>query len=176
MPAKKYPGRDKSEPVDKHLLGVQSLIANKLYDADGNLVGKLEEIVLDVRTGCVRHVIVAMGGFLGLGRQRFAIPWSALQPDAQYCRAVVDVAQMRLTACRFPTTIRGCGARLRPTSRRPRFPRSVARSARRTDGPRHATGAWRGQAIQAVGRAARQCAGANVLAGTVSASRARRIA
>jgi hypothetical protein len=77
---------------------VQSLIANKLYDADGNLVGKLEEIVLDVRTGCVRHVIVAMGGFLGLGRQRFAIPWSALQPDAQYCRAVVDVAQMRLTA------------------------------------------------------------------------------
>jgi sporulation protein YlmC with PRC-barrel domain len=87
---------------DSHLLGVQSLLANKLYDADGNCVGRLEEIVLDVRTGCVRHAIVAMGGFLGIGRRRFAVPWSALQPDARYCRAVVDVAQMRLTAVPIP--------------------------------------------------------------------------
>ena len=84
--------------LDDHLLGVQSLVANKLYDADGNFVGKLEEIVLDVRTGCVRHVIVAIGGVLGIGRRRFAVPWSALQPDANYCRAVIDMAQMRLTA------------------------------------------------------------------------------
>jgi sporulation protein YlmC with PRC-barrel domain len=101
MPTKRDTGRGKSDPVgthDSHLLGVQSLVTNNLYDADGNRVGKLEEIVLDVRTGCVRHVIVATGGFLGLGRRRFAIPWSALRPDARYCRAVVDVAQMRLTA------------------------------------------------------------------------------
>jgi sporulation protein YlmC with PRC-barrel domain len=98
MPAKQYIRRGNPEPQDSHLLGVQSLVANNLYDAEGNLVGKLEEIVLDVRTGCVRHVIVATGGFLGLGRRRFAIPWSALQPDARYCRAIVDVAQMRLTA------------------------------------------------------------------------------
>jgi sporulation protein YlmC with PRC-barrel domain len=109
MPAKERSGehtdRGNSGSVghhDAHLLGVRSLVANKLYDADGNFVGKLEEIVLDVRTGCVRHVIVAMGGVLGLGRRRFAVPWSALQPDAQYCRAVVDVAQMRLTAVPVP--------------------------------------------------------------------------
>lgn len=97
--------RGKSKPVeiaDTHLLGVQSLVANKLYDGDGNLVGRLEEIVLDVRTGCVRHVVVAVGGFLGIGRQRFAVPWSALQPDARYCRAVLDLAQLRLTGVRIP--------------------------------------------------------------------------
>ena len=44
------------------LLGMKSLVANRLYDAQGNPVGKLEEIVLDVRTGCVRHVVVAVGG------------------------------------------------------------------------------------------------------------------
>jgi sporulation protein YlmC with PRC-barrel domain len=102
MPATQYIASRNPEPHDSHLLGAQSLVANKLYDADGNHVGKLEEIVLDVRTGCVRHVIVAMGGFLGLGRRRFAVPWSALQPDARYCRAVVDVAQMRLTAVPIP--------------------------------------------------------------------------
>jgi sporulation protein YlmC with PRC-barrel domain len=105
MLARKHGGRGKSTSIhspDTHLLGVQSLVANKLYDADGNFVGKLEEIVLDVRTGCVRHVIVAIGGFLGLGRRRLAVPWSALEPDAHYCRAVIDLAQMRLTAVRIP--------------------------------------------------------------------------
>jgi hypothetical protein len=50
----------------------------------------------------VRHVIVAVGGFMGLGRRRLAVPWSALEPDAHYCRAVIDIAQMRLTAVRIP--------------------------------------------------------------------------
>ena len=105
MLTRKQRGRDNAkgtERPDTHLLGAQSLIANKLYDTEGNYVGKLEEIVLDVRTGCVRHVIVAVGGFFGLGTRRLAVPWSALEPDADYCRAVVDVAQMRLTAVRIP--------------------------------------------------------------------------
>lgn len=82
----------------RHLLGVQSLVANRLYDADGNFVGKLEEVILDVRSGCVQHVVVAVGGIMGIGRRRLAVPWSALIPDADYRRCVIDVAQMRLTA------------------------------------------------------------------------------
>jgi hypothetical protein len=81
-----------------HLLGMQSLIANTLYDAEGNFVGKLEEVILDVRSGCVQHVVVAVGGIMGIGRRRLAVPWSALVPDADYRRCVIDVAQMRLTA------------------------------------------------------------------------------
>ena len=81
---------------------MKSLVANRLYDAEGNQVGKLEEIVLDVRTGCVRHVVVAVGGVLGIGRRRFAVPWSALTPDADYRRCKIDVAQMRLTAVPVP--------------------------------------------------------------------------
>ena len=95
-------GRPTTGSPETHLLGMQSLVSNKLYDVEGNFVGKLEEIVLDVRTGCVRHVIVAVGGFLGVGKKRFAVPWSALQPDANYCRAVIDLAQMRLTAVAIP--------------------------------------------------------------------------
>lgn len=105
MPARKQRSPGKPTSVDlpeSNLLGVQSLVANKLYDAEGKYVGRLEEIVLDIRTGCVRHVVVAVGGFMGVGRRRLAVPWSALEPDAHYCRAVIDVAQMRLTAVRIP--------------------------------------------------------------------------
>ena len=84
------------------LVGVKSLVANSVYDAEGNLVGKLEELVLDTRTGCVRHAVLAVGGILGIGRKRLAVPWSALNPDANYRRCVVDVPQMHLTAVRIP--------------------------------------------------------------------------
>lgn len=89
-------------PKDASLVGVGSLIANRVYDARGNLVGKLEEIVIDTRTGCVRHAVLAVGGILGIGRRRLAVPWSALNPDADYRRCVVDVTQMQLTAVRVP--------------------------------------------------------------------------
>ena len=87
---------------DASLMGVKSLVANSVYDAEGNLVGTLEEIVLDTRTGCVRHAVLAVGGVLGIGRKRLAVPWSALNPDAQFRRCVVDVTHMRFTAVPVP--------------------------------------------------------------------------
>ncbi len=103
MPARNGAGRTKGVHIPQgKLLGMKSLVANRLYDAEGNPVGKLEEIVLDVRTGCVRHVVVAVGGILGIGRRRLAVPWSALSPDADYRRCRIDVAQMRLTAVPVP--------------------------------------------------------------------------
>ena len=84
------------------LVGVKSLVENSVYDARGNRVGKLEELVIDTRTGCVRHAVLAVGGILGIGRRRFAVPWSALNPDANYRRCVVDLTQMQLTAVRVP--------------------------------------------------------------------------
>ena len=84
------------------LLGATSLVANRVYDAEGKLVGKLEEIVIDTRTGCVRHAVLTVGGILGLGRRRLAVPWSALTPDANYRRCVVDLTQMQLMAVQVP--------------------------------------------------------------------------
>ncbi len=83
-------------PTDACLLGVQSLIANRVYGSDGDFVGRLEEIVIDTRTGCVRHAVLSVGGILGIGRKRLAVPWFALKPDAQYCRCVIDLTQMHL--------------------------------------------------------------------------------
>jgi PRC-barrel domain protein len=80
------------------LRGVKSLVANNVYDAEGNFIGKLEEIVIDTRTGCVRHAVLAVGGVMGVGRRRLAVPWSALTPDANSQRCIVDVTQMQLTA------------------------------------------------------------------------------
>lgn len=84
------------------LLGVTSLVDNHVYNAEGKRLGKLEEIVIDTRTGCVRHAVLTVGGFLGFGRRRLAVPWSTLTPDADYRRCVVDVTQMQLMAVQVP--------------------------------------------------------------------------
>lgn len=74
------------------------LIRNDVYDDNGRRVGEIEEIILDARTGCARYVVLRFGGFLGIGRKRFAIPWRALTPNLDYRRLVLDVARMNLMA------------------------------------------------------------------------------
>jgi sporulation protein YlmC with PRC-barrel domain len=102
--SRSYAEPSMSAPSTKgdRLLGVRSLVANRVYDADGNFVGRLEEIVIDARTGCVRHAVLTIGGILGIGGQRFAVPWSALTPDVNIRRCVIDLTRMQLTAVRIP--------------------------------------------------------------------------
>jgi len=84
------------------LLRTTSLIKGDIYDASGKFLGEIEEILIDAPTGCVRYAVLALGGFWGIGRKRFAVPWSALTPDADYRRCIVDVPLMRLMALPVP--------------------------------------------------------------------------
>jgi sporulation protein YlmC with PRC-barrel domain len=79
-------------------VAVTSLIQNDVFDDTGRRVGEIEEIILDARTGCARYVVLRFGGFLGIGRKRFAVPWWALTPNLDYRRFVLDVARMSLMA------------------------------------------------------------------------------
>jgi len=84
--------------TNAYLLKATSLIKDDVYDAGGKLLGRIEEILIDSRSGCVRYAVLGLGGFLGIGRKRFAVPWSALTPDANYRRCIVNVTLMRLLA------------------------------------------------------------------------------
>jgi sporulation protein YlmC with PRC-barrel domain len=90
-----------SEPRATHV-GASSLIKDNVYDAAGKRVAKIEEIILDTRTGCVRFVVLALGGFLGIGRKRFAVPWHVFALDTDYGRCIVDVALMPFMAVPVP--------------------------------------------------------------------------
>ena len=79
-------------------LGAASLARYDVYDVNGKWRGKIKEIVLDVRTGCVRYAVIALGGFLGIGAERVAVPWSALTPDVDSRCCIVDVPKMKLMA------------------------------------------------------------------------------
>jgi sporulation protein YlmC with PRC-barrel domain len=84
--------------TDACLLKTTSLIKDDVYDAAGQFRGQIEEILIDAHSGCVRYAVLALGGFLGIGRKRFPVPWSSLTPDINHRRCIVDVTLMRLMA------------------------------------------------------------------------------
>jgi len=79
-------------------VAARSLMRDEVYDDAGRRVGEIDEIIIDARTGCVRYIVLTSGGFLGIGRKRFAVPWRALTPDLDYHRCVLDAARMSLMA------------------------------------------------------------------------------
>ena len=87
-----------SVAMNNRLVGTTSLIGDDVYDVAGKFVGEIEEIILDTSTGDGRCAVLTLGGFLGIGRKRFAVPWNALTPDADYQLCVVDLAPTQLRA------------------------------------------------------------------------------
>ncbi len=48
---------------------------------EGQDLGKVEDIVVDMATGKIRYAAVAFGGFLGVGDKLFAVPFHSLRVD-----------------------------------------------------------------------------------------------
>ena len=59
------------------------LAAAKAVDVDGTLIGDVTDLMVDIVTGRIAYVVVSVGAMLGLGGERYAVPWSALSYDAE---------------------------------------------------------------------------------------------
>ena len=79
-----------------HLMGADTLLDNDVVNAQDEDLGGIKEIMLDMRTGQVSYAVLSFGGFLGLGKKLFAVPWSALKLDTVNKRFVLDASKDRL--------------------------------------------------------------------------------
>ena len=78
------------------LLGTASVYGDSVYDVADRFLGEIQELVLDIRSGRVAYALMAVGGFLGMGRKLLAIPWSTVTVDRVYRRCVVNINLERL--------------------------------------------------------------------------------
>jgi len=81
------------EPVT---LSASTMVGDHVVNPEGEDLGKIEEIMIDVPTGNVAYAVLSFGGFLGLGDKYFAIPWQRLEVDAKKERFVLNVDKERL--------------------------------------------------------------------------------
>jgi sporulation protein YlmC with PRC-barrel domain len=97
-PEVRLPARDHKTAADRDtvLLGTTSFYGDSVYDVAGKFLGEIEELVLDIQSGRVAYALMAVGGFLGMGRKLFAIPWSAVSVDRAYQRCIIKIDLERL--------------------------------------------------------------------------------
>ncbi|MEX3958682.1 PRC-barrel domain-containing protein [Trinickia sp. EG282A] len=70
-----------AEGPGPYVMAASTLEGDKVMCSDGNEVGKIKEIMLDVYTGRIAYAVMSVGGFLGIGDKLLAIPWNALTLD-----------------------------------------------------------------------------------------------
>jgi sporulation protein YlmC with PRC-barrel domain len=63
------------------VMAASTLEGDRILSTDGEEVGKVKEIMLDVQGGRIAYVVMSSGGFLGIGDKLLAIPWNALTLD-----------------------------------------------------------------------------------------------
>jgi sporulation protein YlmC with PRC-barrel domain len=72
-------------------LSASTITGDKVRNADGEELGNIEEIVIDLDRGRVAYAVLATGGFLGMGGKFFAIPWDRLSVDLDNKEVVLNV-------------------------------------------------------------------------------------
>ena len=78
------------------IMAAATLDGNKVMSSDGEHVGKISDIMLDVQNGRIAYAVLSEGGFLGMGSNLHAIPWSALTLDTDEKCFHVDIPAQRL--------------------------------------------------------------------------------
>jgi len=72
------------------LISADKVQGTNLYNQKGDGLGEVESIMIDKPSGKVAYAVIAFGGFLGMGQERRALPWSALHYDTRQHGYVVD--------------------------------------------------------------------------------------
>jgi len=66
--------RAKNDGPGPRVMSASTLEGDEVLNRQGEKLGKVEEIMLDVPTGRIAYAVLASGGFLGIGDKLFAIP------------------------------------------------------------------------------------------------------
>jgi len=68
-----------------------------VFNPAGDSLGSIDHLVIDKRSGRVRYVVMAFGGLLGLGADRYPLPWPMLHYDVDKEGYVVPLEKEQLS-------------------------------------------------------------------------------
>jgi sporulation protein YlmC with PRC-barrel domain len=75
-----HEGPRANTPVER--LTATSIIGDKVVNPQGDNLGKIENLMINLEEGRVEYAVVEMGSFLGIGGKLFAVPFSELRVDS----------------------------------------------------------------------------------------------
>ena len=69
---------------------------SSVYNPAGDKLGSIDDLMIDKRSGQVRYAVMEFGGFLGMGTDRYPLPWNMLKYDLDKGGYVVPLDKARL--------------------------------------------------------------------------------
>ena len=94
------PGQAKIIGTDPHrtadgpgpeIMAADTLEGNEVRNPQGENLGEIQHIMVDVLNGRVAYAVLSFGGVFGIGDKLFAIPWQALRVDGEERCFVLNV-------------------------------------------------------------------------------------
>jgi len=84
--------------LQRHVLSASTIIGDTVVNVDGDKLGEIEELMLDLDHNRIAYAVLSFGGFLGLGDKLFAIPMQSLALDPPNHQFILDVDRETLEA------------------------------------------------------------------------------
>jgi len=75
------------------LIAADKVEGTDVYNAEGEHLGHVHDVMLDKVSGQVAYAIMAFGGFLGIGEKYSPLPWSSLTYDTTRSGYVVPYSK-----------------------------------------------------------------------------------
>ncbi|WP_425410479.1 PRC-barrel domain-containing protein [Hyphococcus sp.] len=88
------PGVETEETAN--LISADKVEGTAVYNAEGEKLGSVEDVMLDKRGGNVAYAVMSFGGFLGMGEKHHPLPWKTLNYDESRDGYVVNLSKEQL--------------------------------------------------------------------------------
>jgi hypothetical protein len=82
----------------RRLISADRVQGTPVYDADGDKLGHIEDVMLHKASGRVAYAIMSYGGFLGAGERYHPLPWSMLTYDTEKNGYILPLTRSQLEA------------------------------------------------------------------------------
>jgi len=79
-----------------NLIASDKVQGTGVYNAAGDNLGSIHDLMIDKPSGKVAYAIMSFGGFLGMGNQYHPLPWSVLKYDTAMGGYVVNLDKRQL--------------------------------------------------------------------------------
>ena len=82
--------------MSNDIISSDKVEGTNVYNAAGDKLGSIDNLMIDKRSGHVRYAVLEFGGFLGMGTDRYPLPWGMLKYDPAKDGYVVPLDKAKL--------------------------------------------------------------------------------
>jgi len=88
--------RDLSSRETERLIASDKVESTPVRRPNGDKIGTIQRVMIDKRTGRVGYAVMTFGGFLGIGGDHYALPWSMLTYNEGLDAYELDISEDQL--------------------------------------------------------------------------------